>query len=121
MNRTTTIIAIASILFAFNEASAAPKSGGADPGGHLKKADELAHQGQFDAAIAEMNKAIEAKASANNYTNRGNIYRAAQKLQEAIADYTKAIELDPKDAVAYFEARPDPGNAEAVRSCIGRS
>ena len=38
---------------------------------------------------------------ANAYYFRGNAYKAVGKNEEAIADYTKAIELDPKDAINY--------------------
>ena len=123
MNRTIFLAGIALMCCAL-QIEAAPKKEtaskkGGDPGGHVEKADQLAHEGQFDAAIAEMNKAIEAKGSATNYNNRGNIYRAAQKLQEAIADYSKAIELDPKDGVAYFERGQTQIMLKQVRSCIG--
>ena len=38
---------------------------------------------------------------ANDYYFRGNAYNALKKYEEAIADYTKAIELAPKDANNY--------------------
>ena len=34
-------------------------------------------------------------------TSGGNAYSDFKKVSEAIADYTKAIELDPKDAINY--------------------
>ena len=37
------------------------------------------------------------------YNNRGNVYRAAEKLPEAIADFSKSIELAPQDVTGYFE------------------
>ena len=36
------------------------------------------------------------------YYGRGNTFLSIKKYEEAIADYTKAIELDPKDADAYY-------------------
>jgi tetratricopeptide (TPR) repeat protein len=43
----------------------------------------------------------------NAYINRGNVYtdpyNAKRDLNKAISDYTKAIEIDPKDADAYFD------------------
>ena len=35
------------------------------------------------------------------YNNRGNVYRNLGQYQQAIADYDKAIELNPNDAVAH--------------------
>ena len=36
------------------------------------------------------------------YCNRGNAYGNSGKLIEAISDYNKAIELNPKFAMAYY-------------------
>jgi len=36
------------------------------------------------------------------YMSRGLAYKANGDLDRALADYTKAIELDPKDAYAYY-------------------
>lgn len=38
---------------------------------------------------------------ANAYINRGDDYFKKEQYDLAIADYTKAIEIDPKDASAY--------------------
>ena len=62
------------------------KGGGGD---HVSRGIELAEQKQYDAAIAEFTKAIQANASdPRNYTNRGTAYRAANRFAEAIADFT---------------------------------
>ena len=37
-----------------------------------------------------------------NYNNRGNAYRRKGDNDRAIADYTQAISLDPKDADYYL-------------------
>jgi tetratricopeptide (TPR) repeat protein len=53
------------------------------------------------------------------YYGRGNCYYEREKYDLAIADYTKAIELDPKDDVAYFnrgdcyDKQGEYGKAEA--------
>ena len=79
----------------------AKSKGGGD---HLAKGVELAQQKQYDAAIAEFTKAIEANPKdARGYTNRGFAYRASGKIAEALADFTKAIEVDPKDTIAWTE------------------
>jgi len=79
----------------------AKSKGGGD---HTARGVELAQQKQYDAAIAEFTKAIEAAPKdARAYTNRGTAYRASGKLQEAIADFSKAIEVSPNDEMAYRE------------------
>ena len=40
-------------------------------------------------------------AEAEAYFNRGNTYLATGQYDQAIADYTKALELNPQDALAY--------------------
>ena len=35
------------------------------------------------------------------FTNRGNAWRSKNKLDKAIADYTRAIKIDPTDADAW--------------------
>ena len=39
---------------------------------------------------------------AKAYYNRGNLYGKLDKLNEALADYTKAIEINPKYTEAYY-------------------
>src|SRR4051794_32296522 len=78
--------------------------GGGGAGNHMEKGIELAGQKQYDAAIVEFTKAIEAEPKdPRNYTNRGTAYRSAGKLPEAIADFVKAIEVAPKDYFGYME------------------
>jgi tetratricopeptide (TPR) repeat protein len=55
------------------------------------------------------NKKIEAKSAseeafrtAEEYYNRGNAYKKQGNLNPAIADYTKAIEIDSKYKDAYY-------------------
>ena len=40
--------------------------------------------------------------SAKDYINRGNAWRDQGEHDKAIAAYTEAIRIDPKDAAAYF-------------------
>src|SRR3954470_7120444 len=76
--------------------------GGGGGGGHMEKGIELAQQKQYDAAIVEFTKAIEAEPKdSRNYINRATAYRSAGKFAESLADFTKAIEMSPKDEVAY--------------------
>src|SRR5438132_524412 len=103
-------IAFAVIAGAFITPCLANSKGGGD---HTARGVELAQQKQYDAAIAEFTKAIEAAPKdARAYTNRGTAYRASGKLQEAIADFSKAIEVSPNDEMAYRER----GYTESVQN-----
>src|SRR5262245_39674259 len=48
-----------------------------------------------------------------NYTNRGNAHISALEREKAIADYTKAIEIDPLYADAYYRR----GNVYVLTDC----
>src|SRR6478609_5042777 len=56
-----------------------------------------------DAAVAACTRAINSNAGrpSTNYNNRGFVYWRKGDTDRAIADYTEAIRLDPKFAVAY--------------------
>ena len=74
-----------------------------DPGGHSALGVEAAKKRDYETAIAEFTKAIEAEpGDAKNYFNRGTAYRGANKLNEALADFSKAIELAPQNVAAYI-------------------
>ena len=120
LNNRTIIIATASLLcFAGSHVCVAkpakPATGAAS---HMQRGIELAEQKNFDAAVAEFTKAIEANPKdPRGYTNRGTAYRqaaqaaaaagdaagAATRYSAALADFSKAIEVAPKDEVAYRE------------------
>lgn len=73
-----------------------------DPGGHTNRGVRYAREKQYDKAIAEFTKAIEAEPSdPKNYANRAFVYKASGKPDQAIKDFAKVIELRPKDADAY--------------------
>src|SRR6266702_1293295 len=92
-----------------------PAAGG---GNHMQRGIELAQQKQFDAAAAEFTKAIEGNPKdPRGYANRGTAYRqgaraavaagdsegASTRYQSSLADFSKYVELAPKDAAAYIE------------------
>src|SRR5438046_2275815 len=86
LNKRTIIIATASLLcFGGSHLCVAkpakPAAGGAS---HMQRGIELAQQKNFDAAVAEFTKAIEANPKdARGYANRGTAYRqAARQLRQ---------------------------------------
>ncbi len=72
----------------------------------------------FDSAIAECTRSIEADPTyPNPYNDRGNAYRNKGNYDRAITDYNKAIELEPRYATAYnnrglaYKERGEPERA----------
>lgn len=60
--------------------------------------------GEYDAAIADYNKAIELNAKEPTiYFSRGLAHFNNKSFTPAIADFGKVIELDPDEAMAYFK------------------
>jgi tetratricopeptide (TPR) repeat protein len=68
------------------------------------------HQGEYDVAIAAYTKVIELKSEgygagaggANYYVNRGDAFYGKGDRDSAIADYTRAIDIDPGNTRAYY-------------------
>ncbi len=69
---------------------------------YLDQGEAYGRQGQFDKAIAEINKAIELDPkNANAFNDRGLALWLKGDMNPALADYNKAIELNPTFATAY--------------------
>src|SRR5919197_4897309 len=121
LNKQTITVATALLLcFAGSHVCPAkpPAKSAAGAANHMQRGIELAQQKNYQGAIDEFTKAIEANPKdARGYTNRGTAYRqaaqtaqaagdagaAATRYSSALADFTKAIEVAPKDEVAYRE------------------
>src|SRR5262245_24444395 len=77
----------------------------------------------LDKVISYFNTAIRLTPKlAVPYINRGNVYVAKGDYELAIADYTKALEFDPKSAVAHnnpglglFQGRQGGGRSTGCR------
>ncbi|MDQ3200364.1 MAG: tetratricopeptide repeat protein [Verrucomicrobiota bacterium] len=107
MKQIFTALAVAAFCLAPLDNSFAKKKGtgsSSDAGGHIKAALELVDQRQFEPAIAEFTKALEA--SPDNayaiYQNRGAMYLAVGKYAEAADDYAKALEQKSDDPRSYL-------------------
>ena len=65
-------------------------------------------QAQLDAAakaeIAKANQAVTASPTADSYAERGRIFGRNKMYQEAVDDYTKAIELMPREPGLYTKS-----------------
>lgn len=78
----------------------------AGPAQDFQSAIAAIKAGDLDKAIVSLNRVIEAGASvparqlSNAYNVRGMCYEEQQKNQEALADYTKAIEVYDKSSEA---------------------
>ena len=70
----------------------------------LKAGDIFREQKQWDSALSEYNKVIEANpSSAIAYHRRGTVFLEKRQLELALADFTRALELKPDYAEAYTD------------------
>lgn len=78
----------------------------ADPAQDFQTAIAFIKAGEMDKAIVALNRVVEAGASlparqlSNAYNVRGMCYEEQKKNQEALADYSKAIEVYDKSSEA---------------------
>lgn len=59
-------------------------------------------QGDTEASILDLSRAIEVEEKANYYSKRGFLHQKRGRQEEALADFNKAIELDDTAAEAYY-------------------
>lgn len=100
-NRIRTALVLLGLVLAF------PAMAQANPDQDFREGMAAGSKGDMDAAIAAFSRIIAAGATvepknlASAYNLRGVCHEAKNELQEALADYTKAVELDAKLAEAY--------------------
>src|ERR1700694_3258392 len=114
-NSSTLSILFVGLLFMLVSHSKSRGGGGED---HANRGEELINQKQYDAAIAEFNKEVEANpGDPRAYDHRGTAYRAAGraaaaagdgagaclKFVSSIADFSKEIDLAPKSFIGHME------------------
>jgi tetratricopeptide (TPR) repeat protein len=63
---------------------------------------DYARRGYDELALADANKAIELRPTDDSYESRGDAYLALSEYDLAIADYQRALELDPYNGSAYL-------------------
>ena len=67
-----------------------------------RKAECYRHLGMHEAAIAELDQILAKEGDWNAYCERGICYRLLGNFGQAIADFTAAIEEDPRYAFPYY-------------------
>lgn len=92
---------------------------------YRKRAEALLQLGQCASAIADYNRAIAlVPKDPRLWFGRGNVFLLEEKYQQAIGDFTKAIELNPKLTEAYrwrgmaYEAIGDSVRGEADKAAF---
>ena len=55
----------------------------------------------YDSALADLRAAMDLSPNAETYSNRGHIHSENDEFEHALADFNKALELDPNLAIAY--------------------
>ncbi|MBR3147848.1 MAG: tetratricopeptide repeat protein [Alphaproteobacteria bacterium] len=75
----------------------------ARPEAYIESAKEKLVVGDMEAAIADLNAAIDENASSNTYALRGEAYMQAGDYQNALSDFDAALEIDGMNAVAYYD------------------
>ena len=82
-----------------------------DAESYSSRGTEYLASGDYDRAIADLDKAITLGGGAETYYNRGLAYYSKKDVDSAIANWNEAVNLAPRDARAYRQR----GNAYAVK------
>jgi tetratricopeptide (TPR) repeat protein len=92
---------------------------------YYNRAHAKSDKGDYDGAIADLNRAIELDPKyASAYNNRGLAKQGKGDLDGAIADWTRAIELNPKLVPAYYNrahAKSDKGDYDGAIADFNRA
>jgi len=73
------------------------------PDDHIASVREKLVAGDMEAAISELDVAVEENASSNLYALRGEAYMQIGEYQKALADFNSAIEMDGMNAIAFYD------------------
>jgi tetratricopeptide (TPR) repeat protein len=99
--RAATYLYLKDLNAAAEDYQAAIKAFPGHAGSYMSLAQTYILLGQSDKALATFNAAVEALNNYLAYNNRGLFLQQQGKWPEAMADFNKAIELDPNFAIAY--------------------
>lgn len=70
---------------------------------YVDSAKQKLAEGNFEDAIRDLDVAIDAGASSDLYTLRGEVYMQMGNYQNALIDFSSAIESDGMNAVAFYD------------------
>jgi tetratricopeptide (TPR) repeat protein len=88
-----------------------PDEGPQDADAYYSRGTEYLASGDYDRAIADLDRAITLGGRAESYYNRGLAYYSKNDVDSAIANWNDAINLDPREARVYRQR----GNAHSVK------
>ena len=69
---------------------------------NIRRSDAYCELGLYDRAVEDISKAMEKESDIYTLVCRGDYYRRAGRLDDAITDFTSAIEEDPSLAFPYY-------------------
>ncbi len=70
---------------------------------YVESAKEKLLVGDMEAAITDLNAAIDENAASNTYVLRGEAYMQMGDYQSALSDFEAALEIDGVNAVAFYD------------------
>ena len=73
------------------------------PNAYVESAKVKLVENDIEAAIADLNAAIDENAASDTYTLRGEAYMQTGDYQKALADFDAALEIDGVNAVAFYD------------------
>ena len=73
------------------------------PNAYVESAKVKLVENDIEAAIADLNAAIDENAASDTYTLRGEAYMQTGDYQKALADFDAALEIDGVNPVAFYD------------------
>lgn len=69
---------------------------------YVNRSDCYEELGMFDAALCDINAAVEREGDAYTLASRADIYRKCGRYEEAISDYSRALGIETTSAYLYY-------------------
>ncbi len=92
-------------------------NGTADGVVYMNRGVAKAKQGDFASAIEDYTRCVELTPSVPAYLNRGDAYAHLHRENEALADFDRVLEIDPRNVMAMLGR----ANADYTRKHLGES